>query len=63
VQAALARGGWRIPVVMITGHYDVDASSRAVELGAVACLPKPVESAALLETIAACADAGSAGTS
>jgi two-component system, LuxR family, response regulator FixJ len=51
VQAALARGGWTIPVVVITGHYDARARSRATALGAVACLPKPVESATLLEAI------------
>lgn len=60
VQAALVRGGWRIPVIMITGHYDDAACSRAKALGAKAVLPKPVDSPALLHEIAACAQAGGA---
>src|SRR5688572_3492677 len=39
VQKALAHNGRRIPVVMITGHYDGATSARAKALGAVACLP------------------------
>ena len=58
VQAALAHDGHTIPVVMITGHHDARNCARAKALGAFACLPKPVDVAELLDTIAASIQGG-----
>ena len=51
VQAALARSGSTIPVVVITGRDTDDARARALQLGASDYLPKPVDHEALLAAI------------
>ena len=51
VQAALARRGSTIPVVVITGRDTDDARTRALQLGASDYLPKPVDHEALLAAI------------
>lgn len=37
-----------VPVVMISGHADEEVRDRAIEIGAIACLPKPTDSRHLL---------------
>ena len=51
VQAALATSSSTIPVVVITGRDTEDARARAMQLGASAYLPKPVDHEALLAAI------------
>ena len=51
VQAALATSSSTIPVVVITGRDTEDARARAIQLGASAYLPKPVDHEALLAAI------------
>ncbi|MCC6194183.1 MAG: response regulator, partial [Burkholderiales bacterium] len=48
VQADLARRGSTTPVVVITGDDTPDARGRALRLGAVAYLGKPVDGATLV---------------
>jgi FixJ family two-component response regulator len=52
VQSRLTRTGARVPVVMITGLHTPECRERAVERGATAYLPKPVDAKVLLDTIA-----------
>ena len=52
VLSRLTRTGAHVPVVMITGLHTPEARKGAVERGATAYLPKPVEAAVLLDTIA-----------
>ena len=47
----LARSGCELPVVMISGHANAATVMRAMAAGAVACLGKPFEEAALLAAI------------
>ena len=51
VEAELVRAGSRVPVVIITGHDTPEARARAVGLGAVAYLRKPVDDVLLLAAI------------
>lgn len=51
VQAALARQGIMLPVIMLTGHGDVTLAVRAVKAGAIEFLEKPFERSALLAAI------------
>jgi FixJ family two-component response regulator len=52
VQSQLAQIGAHVPVVMITGSQTLEARERAMEKGATAYLPKPVDAEVLLDTIA-----------
>ena len=52
VQSQLAQIGAHVPVVMITGWQTPEARERAMKKGASAYLPKPVDAAVLLDTIA-----------
>ena len=52
VQSQLAQIRAHVPVVMITGLQTPEARERAMEKGATAYLPKPVDAAVLLDTIA-----------
>jgi FixJ family two-component response regulator len=52
VQSRLTRTGAHVPVVMITGLHTPEGRERAVERGATAYLPKPVDAKVLLDTIA-----------
>jgi FixJ family two-component response regulator len=52
VQSQLALIGAHVPVVMITGLQTPEARERAMEKGATAYLPKPVNAEVLLDTIA-----------
>ena len=40
-----------IPVIFVTGNIYNEAEQQALELGAVACLGKPVDSSSLLEIV------------
>ncbi|MBB6125609.1 two-component system response regulator FixJ [Sphingobium subterraneum] len=51
VQAALAKRGITMPVIVLTGHGDVTFAVRAMRAGAVDFLEKPFEKAALLRAI------------
>ena len=42
-----------MPVILISGRADVGVKARALEVGAVACLDKPIAEAALIGTIQA----------
>ena len=53
LQQQLARGGHRIPTVILTAHGDDDARTRALGAGAVAFMPKPFDGEALLRTVEA----------
>ena len=52
VQATLARAHSTVPVVVITGHDTSESRARALRLGAMRYLCKPVDDAALLAAIA-----------
>jgi FixJ family two-component response regulator len=41
LQSELARTGWQIPIIFITGHGDVPTSVRAMKAGAIEFLTKP----------------------
>ncbi len=51
LQEKLARDGMRIPVIMISGHGDVEKAVRAMKAGAVDFLRKPYKAKVLLERI------------
>ena len=53
VQLELARRGWCIPVILVSADCDERMRRRAEALGAIACMPKPVDDSALIEVIAA----------
>lgn len=50
-QAEMARAGWDLPVIFISGHADVHMSVRAMKAGAVEFLTKPVRHEELLDAI------------
>lgn len=47
----LAASDSRIPVIILTAHWDEDIRQRSLQAGAVALLGKPVQGAALLDAI------------
>ena len=51
VQAWLQQSGLKLPVIFITASEGLEARGQALQSGAVAWLHKPVDDAALLETI------------
>jgi FixJ family two-component response regulator len=51
LQRELARRGRKIPIVFITGQADQDLRNQLIVGGAVECLFKPVNSAALLKAL------------
>jgi len=51
LQEHLTREGVDLPVVVITGHGDIDLCRRAFRSGAVEFLTKPVDEVALLEAV------------
>jgi FixJ family two-component response regulator len=51
LQARLTGGGYRVPIVFITGSHDASKRDRALQGGAVAYLPKPFAEEALLDAI------------
>jgi FixJ family two-component response regulator len=51
VQQQLARGGLRVPIVVITGHDEPQARAQCLSAGAAAYLRKPLDDEALLEAI------------
>lgn len=55
VQERIARAGWNIPIIFLTGHGDVPAAVRALKGGAVDFLQKcDMQPADLLERIERC---------
>ena len=51
LQRELAREGWQIPIIFITGHGDIPMSVRAMKAGAVEFLTKPFCERELLDAI------------
>lgn len=51
LQETLARMGWRLPIVFLTGHGDIPMSVQAMRAGAVDFLTKPAPAAVLLKSI------------
>jgi FixJ family two-component response regulator len=51
LQRELARAGWQIPIIFITGHGDVPTSVRAMKAGAVEFLTKPFHEQEFLDAI------------
>ena len=51
LQRELARAGWQIPIIFISGHGDVPTSVRAMKAGAVDFLSKPFREKDLLDGI------------
>jgi FixJ family two-component response regulator len=51
VQENLARAGWEIPIIFISGYADVGSSVRALKAGAVDFLQKPLSDQALLDIV------------
>lgn len=51
IQRHLAHEGVQIPIIIITAHGDAEMRARCEAAGAVACLPKPINSASLLAAI------------
>jgi FixJ family two-component response regulator len=52
-QRELADAGIRIPIIFITGHGDIPMTVRAMKLGAVDFLTKPIRDQDLLDAVAA----------
>jgi FixJ family two-component response regulator len=55
-QSQLTKRGFRLPVIMITGHGDIPMSVRAMKEGAVDFLPKPFRDQDLLDAVLAAID-------
>ena len=51
LQDRLAKLGYTLPIVFLTGHGDIPASVRAIKAGAEDFLSKPVEKKPLLEAV------------
>ena len=51
LQCELARAGWHIPIIFITGHGDIPMSVQAMKAGAVEFLTKPFREKELLGAI------------
>jgi len=52
LQRELARAGWQIPIIFITGHGDVPMTVQAMKAGAVEFLTKPFTDDVLVDAIA-----------
>lgn len=52
LQRELAAGGWKIPIIFMTGHGDIPMSVQAMKAGAVEFLTKPFREKDLLDAIA-----------
>lgn len=57
VQEELVRLGITLPVIVISGYGDLDSAVRAMKLGAVDFLQKPVRDEDLLAAVSRCLDA------
>jgi len=51
LQDELARRGWQVPIIFITGHGDVPDAVRAMKAGAIDFLKKPFEDFTLMRAI------------
>lgn len=51
LQQYLADRGWRIPIIILTGHGDIPMAVKAIRAGAVEFLQKPVNDQALFNSI------------
>lgn len=54
LQAHLARHGYRLPVIVISAHADVPMAVRAMKLGAIEFLEKPINEQELLDRVQSC---------
>ncbi len=54
LQQLLAEQGNRLPVIIMTGHGDIDMAVQAMKAGAVDFIEKPFDAEALLASINAC---------
>jgi RNA polymerase sigma factor (sigma-70 family) len=54
LQAHLAQHGYQLPVIIISAHADVPMAVRAMKLGAVEFLEKPINEQELLDRVQAC---------
>jgi two-component system response regulator FixJ len=59
VQEELGRRGASLPVIVISGHGDLDSAVTAMKLGAVDFLQKPVRDQDLLAAVSRCLDLSS----
>jgi DNA-binding NtrC family response regulator len=48
----IKREGWNVPVVMITAHIDAATEAKALQLGAMHLMKKPIRRQALLDLAA-----------
>jgi len=51
LQEALARAGYHLPIIFISGRSDIPTSVRAMKAGAVDFLPKPFKDRDLIEAV------------
>ncbi len=51
LQAEMRRRGIDLPIIILTGHADVESAVKTLKMGAVDFLQKPVDSEALFESI------------
>lgn len=54
LQAHLVRQGSRLPIIVISAHADVPMAVRAMKLGAIEFLEKPINEQELLDRVQAC---------
>lgn len=51
LQQALAAKGLDVPIIMVSGHMDLESANNAARYGAVACLEKPFAGEDLFEAV------------
>jgi RNA polymerase sigma factor (sigma-70 family) len=51
LQASLAKAGYFLPIIFVSGHSDIPISVKAMKAGAVDFLTKPFQAADLLEAV------------
>ena len=59
LQQRIAGAGWRLPIIVITGHDEPGMKARCLGAGASAYLEKPLEAGTLLAAIRAAIDRAS----
>lgn len=51
LQEKMKERGWKVPIIFLTGHADVDIAVQAMKYGAVDFLQKPVQAEKLIQAI------------